>query len=320
MTAPDPATVSIAIASFNSRQYLREAVESALAQRGVAVEVIIVDDGSDDGSDIIAERFAASDPRVRFFRTPSNLGPGGARNIALANMTGLWFAVLDSDDLYEPERCQTMIAAAASKGADMVADDMVVFTQAHGSIHRHLGDQGEPARRIDLPAYLSYPAIFGDRANLGFLKPIIRSEFLARHGLRYDASLRIGEDDMFVIRCLENGARYIVLNQAHYRYRKHAASISHRLSTQDAQRLLDANVATEARLSKRSAELRTLLSKRSGQLADAVAFSRAIDALKARNPFLAAYEMLRRPGAIPLFAMPLRSRLARLTNRSANPG
>lgn len=320
MTETGPTKVSIAVASFNSRQYLHEAVATAMAQTGVDVELIIVDDGSTDGSDEIAERMAANDRRILFFRTPRNLGPGGTRNIALENMTGEWFAVLDSDDLFEPDRCRKLISLAERECADIVADDLVVFRDDDPTTHRHLGPENVPHGPVNLPTYLSYPAIFGDRPNLGFLKPLFRREFLVRHDLRYDPSLRIGEDDMLVLRCLEAGARYMILDEAHYRYRKHAASISHRLSTQDAQRLLDANLSIEAAFSSGNAEVRNLLARRSGQLADAVAFSRAIDALKARNPFSAVYEVLRRPGAIPLFAMPLRSRIARLAGHTASSG
>ena len=320
MTDTNSPTVSVAIASFNSRHYLREAVASALAQTGVNIEIIIVDDGSSDGSDIMAEQMAAADQRILFLRTPRNLGPGGARNIAIKNMTGDWFAILDSDDLFEPDRCRHLIAHAEDAAADMVADDLIVFGDAHPTAQRHLGEDELPVRPVDLPTYLSYPAIFGGGANLGFLKPMIRREFLFRHDLRYDPSLRIGEDDMFVIHCLKAGAKYLVLDDAFYRYRKHAASVSHRLATRDAQRLLDANLALGASLSSHGTKIVGLLTKRNAQLANALAFSRAIDALKARQPFSAMYEMLRRPGAIPLFAMPLRSRLAKLSGGGARSG
>lgn len=68
--------------------YLDEAIESALAQTDVTFEVLIVDDGSSDGSVERAKEWARRDPRVRFFTTTSNGGPGAARNVALDSHAG----------------------------------------------------------------------------------------------------------------------------------------------------------------------------------------------------------------------------------------
>src|SRR3989304_2564250 len=94
--SPNPCDVSFAIACHNSLPYLDEAVASALGQQDVTVEVIIVDDGSKDGSLARAKEWAERDARVRVLQTPENLGPGGARNLAIESMRGTWYAVLDS--------------------------------------------------------------------------------------------------------------------------------------------------------------------------------------------------------------------------------
>ena len=96
--------VSFLVASYNSAAYLAAATASALAQRDVAIEVVIVDDGSSDGSRELAAALAARDGRVLCLGTPVNRGPAGARNLALAAARGRWLAVLDSDDLIDPDR------------------------------------------------------------------------------------------------------------------------------------------------------------------------------------------------------------------------
>jgi glycosyltransferase involved in cell wall biosynthesis len=90
---------SVVIPTRNRHAFARRAVECALAQEGVEVEVLLVDDGSSDGSrDHLA---ALSDPRVRLFDGPG-AGPCAARNVALEHVRSPWIAFLDDDDLWAP--------------------------------------------------------------------------------------------------------------------------------------------------------------------------------------------------------------------------
>lgn len=97
MTAP---LLSVVIPTWNRAQLVCEAVESALAQRPGAVEVIVVDDGSTDGTAELLERQYGSE--VRSLRMPERRGPGAARNAGVRVATGTLLAFLDSDDLWLP--------------------------------------------------------------------------------------------------------------------------------------------------------------------------------------------------------------------------
>lgn len=310
MTAPPVPDVSFAVACYNCAPYLEEAVASALGQTGVAVEVLLVDDGSSDGTLPLAQRLAAHDPRVRVFTTPANLGPGGARNIALTEMHGTWLAVLDSDDLVAPDRSARLIAEAEASGAGMIADDLVVFGEGV-SESRFLGAGATEAEWILLERYFADSAIFGGAPNPGFLKPMIRRDLLLRTGIRYDERLRIAEDDDLIVRLLLAGARYRLLRAPLYRYRKHGASISHRLSRDHVDRMAAAGADLRAR-ARRDGFDGPAFRRRDRALSNAVAFTHAIDALKQRRPLAAAVAVVRTPGCLPLFAMPLAARLRRL--------
>ena len=97
MTAP---LLSVVIPTWNRARLVGEAIESALAQRQGAVEVIVVDDGStDDTPDALAGRFGS---RIRLLRMPERRGPGAARNAGVRAATGELLAFLDSDDLWLP--------------------------------------------------------------------------------------------------------------------------------------------------------------------------------------------------------------------------
>lgn len=302
--------VTFAIASYNSREYLEECVNSALAQADVTCEVLIVDDGSSDGSDALAESLAEADERVRFFRTPSNRGPGGARNIALENMRGDWYAVLDSDDLLVPERSARLITAAKDNQADMVADDLLLFGEGMKTT-AFLENSSLPDTMLTLEAYFRDSAMYGSSPNPGFLKPMIARTLIERTGIRYDESLRVAEDDDLVIRLLMAGARYYLSPHAGYRYRKHAQSISHRLSPKHAAAM--GKRATMLENEVRAAGLNSAaFQNRQKAMRQAVAFTQAIENLKQGRPFAALGQVLREPGSAKHFSMPIKARLTRL--------
>lgn len=105
MSTTDTPTVSVIIPAYNAEDLLPEAVESVRAQTYEDYEVIVVDDGSSDGTADAAERFAADFPKMRVIRA-EHKGLAAARNRALTEMKGQWIAMLDADDLWKPEKLQ----------------------------------------------------------------------------------------------------------------------------------------------------------------------------------------------------------------------
>lgn len=303
--------ISYAMASWNSRQYLVEAVESALGQEGVAVEVLIVDDGSTDGSDALAEDLARQDARVRFFRTPRNLGPAGARNIALQEMRGRWFGVLDSDDLIRPARSRRLLALAEEAGAQIVADDLILFSTTDPGT-KFLGAYWPADGMLTLETYLADSILFKQRPNPGFLKPLIRADFLREHGISYDTDLKIGEDDKLIIDCLLKGARYAVHREPGYLYRRHGQSISHRLSASHALSMVEANERLRPQFADCSPAARAAFDRRDANYRDAAAYARAVEALKDRKFGSALGALARRPSSLPLLGMLVKGQVERL--------
>ena len=102
MTHPSsPPVVSVVIANRNAGRFLGPAIQSILGQSFEDLELLVVDDGSTDGSAAISRDHP--DPRLRFFaREP--LGISAARNFALENARGRYIACMDADDIAHPER------------------------------------------------------------------------------------------------------------------------------------------------------------------------------------------------------------------------
>lgn len=100
--------VSIIMPSYNTGGYIKNSIESVLAQTYENWELIIVDDCSTDDTDSIVGQF--SDKRIRYLKNEKNSGAAISRNYALREAKGRWIAFLDSDDLWLPEKLEKQIA------------------------------------------------------------------------------------------------------------------------------------------------------------------------------------------------------------------
>lgn len=106
--------VSVIIPTYNRVHTLPGALESVLRQSYSDIEVIVVDDGSTDGTGQYMKR--VQDVRVRYIANEQNLGPTAARNRGVSLARGEWVAFLDSDDIWEPDKLEKQVKCAGSSG------------------------------------------------------------------------------------------------------------------------------------------------------------------------------------------------------------
>lgn len=306
--------VSVIMANYNGAAHIAAAVRSVLRQTETDLELILSDDGSTDDSLARVQAEAAGDQRLVIVRanTPRT-GPAAARNRGLAAARGRWIAVVDNDDVIHPERLERLLGQAEADGADIGADDLLTFYE-DGSRKPHAHLRSALARAphwISAAAYERSNRLLGPGPALGYLKPVIRRAL----GPRYDEALRIGEDSDLVLRLLIGGARMRVYPDLTYLYRKHAASISHRLD-------LAAIAAFDAAYAQidpgGDQDLARELARGRAARADARTFTLLIDALKRRDLGGAMKAALQRPSALYLLKDPVAARLKGRT-KPANP-
>jgi glycosyltransferase involved in cell wall biosynthesis len=111
--------VSVVIPVFNRVDLMRRTLDSVVGQTIDDYEIIVVDDGSTDGSAELVESFAID--RVRLIRSPQNRGAAAARNVGISAASGRWIAFLDSDDYWEPAKLERQLAALDQAPAEFMA-------------------------------------------------------------------------------------------------------------------------------------------------------------------------------------------------------
>jgi succinoglycan biosynthesis protein ExoO len=299
------------MANRDGGPWIADAVRSVLGQDLPAIELILADDAS--GDDSVARAIAAGrgDRRLKLMRLERSLGPGGARNRAIARAAGEWIAVVDSDDMVAPDRFLRLLSLARTKLADIVADNLIPFSPAGDQPPMLRGHAWNRPRQVRLAEFIHGNRPFAPGACLGYLKPMIHRSALVRLGSGYDPALRVGEDYDLVARLLASGACYWIDPAPRYRYRRHAASTSHRLRPGDLTALLEADDRFRARRGLEPDEL-AALDRRRRSLKRALAYDRLVAALKARAPGRALGQIFAEPGAIPLLMFPIAARVARL--------
>ncbi len=250
VTTPD---VSFLIAAYNVAPFIAEALASGLDQCDATVELIVVDDGSDDGTTDIVAEMASRDPRIIHIRNDNSSGPAAARNQAIAVAKGTWLAVLDGDDVITPGRTARLLALAEATSADIVADNFERITVDGAPTGATMFPKSEDPFSfvVDVATFLDGNlALTRNRFSLGAIKPMIRSAFVRRHGLDFPQDLQIGEDYQFLVDALLKGARFIVSSHDDYKYRIRPGSQSWRLKPGHAEHLIAAHRASgiEARV------------------------------------------------------------------------
>jgi succinoglycan biosynthesis protein ExoO len=279
--------VSVIVAAWKAAASVERAIVSALSSTGVAVEVIVVDDASHDGTVDVLRQLVANDPRVIAERLPVNSGPSAARNRAIELASGRYVAVLDADDAMRPDRLAGLVALAETLDADIVVDNMTEVDEAGQPIGTKpflKSAAFTSTRDIDLSTWAAFNHPMKARDCLGYLKPLIRRSKLAETGVRYDPTLRNSEDYYLIAHLLAAGARMTYSPEPGYLYRRSADSTSHRLQPSQTKAWLDAEKRFRSRFNGQFGDAaRQALDERGRVLRDVHQFVAAVDAMKSRK-------------------------------------
>lgn len=190
----DDELVSVIIPVYNGRDLVNRAIDSVLDQTYGAVEAVVVNDGSTDGTAEVLDRRAAEDARVRVVHQ-DNGGLSAARNAGIASARGAYINFLDADDwlLEHKLRLQVDVLQAAPE-VDLVYSDFLRVRDSDGVVF------GEPRREPPRPI----AEVLVYRNWLAPMVPLLRRSLVERVG-GFDATFRAAEDWDYWYRCAQAG-------------------------------------------------------------------------------------------------------------------
>ncbi len=199
-------TFSIVVPLYNASDYVSEALRSIAQQVFPDFEVIIVDDGSTDGSGAIAEKFCQTDRRFKYVRQ-ERAGPSAARNVGIERACGTYLYFLDSDDRIAPDALQTCDAQFRAVDVDVVLFNGVAFP-SDSPMYGHFKDYYRRPR-VDGPISSGRFIVESLRAKRYFVSPCC---YVAKRSvvgaLRFPEGM-IYEDNVFFLALLVERSRTV---------------------------------------------------------------------------------------------------------------
>ena len=213
--------ISIIIPIYNVERYLRQCIDSILAQTFTDFELLLIDDGSPDGCPAICDEYAGKDARIRVFHK-QNGGVTSARNKGLDNAKGNWIIYIDGDDWIEPTYVEELYNAAINNEADITICGFRFVYEDGSSIIEHptIWDDNKQA---SLNRYIA--SIWTTACG-----SIQKSSLYKDNRIRSPKNITFCEDFHLMVRLCYFANKVISIDSPLYNYRQRSSSIVHSLN------------------------------------------------------------------------------------------
>ena len=212
-------TVSIIVPVYKVEDYIRECLDSILAQTYPYFELILVDDGSPDNCGRICDDYAKGDNRIKVVHKV-NGGISSARNAGLEVAKGEWIMHVDGDDWIEPDMIESLIEAAQITGADMVIGDFVKYGPSAGYNKLPTWSSDKKKSMTNYVAYVM-TTIWGS---------IAKRSLYADHSLKSPEGISYCEDFHLIVRLCHFAKKVVNVHRPFYHYRYRPTSIMSNMS------------------------------------------------------------------------------------------
>lgn len=211
--------LSIITPAFKAERFIGETLASVRAQTFTDWEIVVVEDGSHDGTEEIVQAFAAtvSQPVV-FLRHEKNQGLPATRNTAIARARGEWIALLDSDDLWTPDHLEKAVARLRKTGADLVHSAVMMFDSDTG--------RDEEKRQPSDAAIADFPRSLFLSTYIIQPSSVVMRRALCQQVGGFNPACRFLEDKELWLRLVRAGATIDRVPEITCRYRQHAAAMT----------------------------------------------------------------------------------------------
>ncbi len=202
--------VSVVMPAYNAQAHIRAAVESVLAQTVTDWELLVIDDGSSDETVSILNELALVDPRIRFLQNERNMGCASTRNRGLELSRGRFVALLDSDDVWHPDKLERQLALMQNQAADVCYTSYAIVDEQGET----LGNDFIVAPQTDLKAMLK-------RSEIGCSTAMVTAQIAQDY--RFSTEY-YHEDYALWLAILKDGKKAVGLTEVLVDYRMRRAS------------------------------------------------------------------------------------------------
>lgn len=224
--------VSISVPVYNSEKYLFQCLDSLINQTLKDIEIIIVNDGSNDKSESICCEYADRDKRIKLINKP-NGGLATARQVALESARGDYFCACDSDDWVEPTMYERLYEKAIESNADIVmCDSWSEYPDSKKIKHSY-------SYRLE-----DRKDLLGDALNGKFpcqvWNKMFKRELFKKYDISWEPGINLGEDFLIMLKILQHPVKveYIAETLYHYRREMGGASYTNNISLKTFQQSL----------------------------------------------------------------------------------
>ncbi len=211
--------VSVIVPAYNAASHIEAAITSIVNQSYPSIEIVVVDDGSDDGTAHLVRSYPVSNRRISCIEM-SNSGVSTARNVGISHARGEYCMFVDSDDRLLEGAVSALVGAAEANRADFTIGGMRF-------VKRNRNDEETAARE----SFISPFRCSGAKEVEPHLEPMIvgnyiqsscskcyRTDFLRENSLRFDSMLDSFEDMAFVLACVEASECFCAVADVCYEY------------------------------------------------------------------------------------------------------
>lgn len=220
--------VSIILPIYNTAPYLNRCLDSITGQTYKELEIICVDDGSEDGSELIVDQYAQHDARIRVVHK-ENGGESSARNVGLRMMTGQYVGFMDCDDWIEPDMYEKLVFCIMSQGVDLVASTWYCESGESGKKVKNVRTVSKGVfGREDLLHYIYERDYYRGFAYM-WDKLYRRELFYDQRGrlMLFDEDLELGGDVLYLAKLVLNVKTACYMDEAFYHYYQRDTSGCH---------------------------------------------------------------------------------------------
>lgn len=215
--------ISVIVPVYNTGKYLCPALDSLVASTHKNLEIILIDNGSTDGSDKICEKYAEKDPRIILIHT-ENHGVSVARNAGLEIATGDWIGFLDSDDKIDADMYEYLLLGAREHNADIV----------QCGVYKEFEDKTQvvnsPKTAIVSMGVNDMTKEFWQHFAFSVWSKIYKADLI--NSLKFSPEYTIGEDLRYNFEALVNSKKTLLLPKPKYHYLQRSGSACNSLPSE----------------------------------------------------------------------------------------